>query len=139
MSQANNPRPAGPPTWVEIKKSVLNYQAYLRTLSVDPLLRRRCFLLDKQTIDRLLLAGGNGAKGIRFYIGSEPDGTGLRLFPVACEEKSDGSGRRYFEDIGIPGTLVEGTMESTGTTLPPPVETRPCPSDCSSSNFLNPL
>jgi len=140
-----------PPTWVEIKKSVLNYQAYLRSLSVPAELKRKAFVLDKEIIDRLFQLGSGSPKAIRLYIGSEPDGTGLRLFPVACEQKTDASGRRYYEDIDIPRTLSTddtvmrsgdtadmSTSDTTSGPLPPPEETRPCPSDCSTSNFLNP-
>jgi hypothetical protein len=134
------------PTWVQIKKSVLDYQAYLRSHQSNPALRRKAFLLDKETIDKLL-GMGSGRKAIRFYVGSEPDGSGLRLFPVACEERTDASGNKYYHDINIPKTLAdtelmtsaETTTETTAEEpLPEPYETRPCPTYCSSTNFLNP-
>jgi len=142
-------RNPGPPSWVEIKKSVLNYQAYLKTLPVDPQLRRKAFVIDKETIDRLFRLGTGSPKAIRFYVGSEPDGTALRLFPVACEQRTDGSGRTYFHEIDLPKTLPDDstpttlstrttTMEVTTDSLPPTEEARPCPSDCGSDNFLNP-
>ena len=137
----------GPPTWVEIKKAVLNYQAFLRSQQTDPQLRRKAFLLDEETINELFQLG-SGRKAIRLYIGSEPDGTGLRLFPVACQEKTDGSGKKYYEDINIPKTLPGETTalltetatvtEAAEEPLPDPYETRPCPTECSSTNFLNP-
>jgi len=134
------------PTWVQIKKAVLDYQAYLKSRQSDPLLRRKAFLLDKETIDKLFELG-SGRKAIRFYVGSEPDGSGLRLFPVACEERTDASGKRYYHDIRIPKTLKEeGMMSATDPTteetaeepLPDPYETRPCPTYCGTTNFLNP-
>ena len=136
-----------PLSWKAIKKSVLDYQAHLRGLSIDPQLKRKAFLLDKETIDRLLQLG-SGTKAIRLYIGSEPDGSGLRIFPVACHQKTDHSGKTYYEDVNIPLVLPEEAQRSTGDTsltamettepLPDPYETRPCPSDCSTANFLNP-
>jgi hypothetical protein len=134
------------PTWVQIKKAVLDYQAYLRSHQSNPSLRRKAFLLDKETIDKLFELG-SGRKAIRFYVGSESDGSGLRLFPVACEERTDASGNKYYHDIRIPKTLKETdvmsvtdstTEETIEEPLPDPYETRPCPTYCSSINFLNP-
>lgn len=144
MSPSNNTT-NGKPSWVEIKKAVLDYQAYLKKVQPDPQLRRKAFLLDRETIERLLLVGAGKASAIRFYIGSEPDGSALRLFPVACEKKTDATGSVYYEDINIPKTLPgETTTEATTTadttedSLPAPEDTRPCPTWCSTSNFLNP-
>ncbi|MGN6165642.1 MAG: hypothetical protein ACTHOF_13985 [Flavisolibacter sp.] len=142
MSPSNNTT-NGKPSWIEIKKAVLDYQAYLRKVQPDPQLRRKAFLLDKETIERLLLVGAGKASAIRFYIGSEPNGSALRLFPVACERKTDATGNVYYEDINIPKTLpdettTETTADTTGDGLPEPCDTRPCPIWCSTSNFLNP-
>ncbi len=118
-------------------------------MDVNPELKRKAFLLDKETIDKLFELG-SGRKAIRLYVGSEPDGTGLRLFPVACQEKTDASGRKYYEDINIPKKLPsdgeKGLMSATDAAgalaeeepLPNPYETRPCPTECGSTNFLNP-
>ena len=135
----------GKPSWVEIKKAVLDYQAYLKKAQPDPQLRRKAFLIDKETIENLLLVGAGKASAIRFYIGSEADGSALRLFPVACEKKTDPSGNTYYEDINIPKNLPDETTttetttaDTTGDGLPDPYDTRPCPIWCSTSNFLNP-
>ena len=144
MSPSTNAS-GGKPSWVEIKKAVLDYQAYLKKVQPDPQLRRKAFLIDKATIENLLQVGAGRATAIRFYVGSEPDGSALRLFPVACEEKTDSSGNTYYEDINIPKMLpgessssTTETTTTTGDTLPPPEDTRPCPIWCSTSNFLNP-
>lgn len=138
-----------PLEWEEIKRSVLNYQAHLKNSQPDAQLRRKAFVLDKDIIEKLLQANGGNVNAIRLYIGSEPDGTGLRLFPVACQEKIDAAGNKYFEDINIPQTLPDksfaqsptqtATTDATSSILPDTCETRPCPPDCSTANFLNTL
>src|SRR5215213_5757032 len=111
--------PQTPPTWPEIKKSVNNYQAYLRTLSIPAEKKIKAFLIDEATITKLLKRG-TGMKAIRFYIGSDPDGTGLRAFPVACEQRSDPStGKLFYHDINIPKTppLADDLSLSTSNVM----------------------
>lgn len=133
MSEQTKANTGAPLGWAEIKKSVLDYQAYLKKHHAEPHLRRKAFLLDRATIEKLLAtAGDKGA--IRLYLGSEPDGTGLRVFPVACRETKDASGKIHFEDVNIPQVLPDPT--TTSTVLPETCETRPCPPECT-TNFLN--
>ena len=153
--------PQTPPTWPEIKKSVDNYQAYLRTLPIPSTKKVKAFLIDEATITKLLKRG-TGMKAIRFYIGSDADGRGLRAFPVACEQRTDpATGKLFYHDINIPKTppltdsslslstsdmtmdvsAADLSIDSNDTRdldLPEAEEARPCPTECSDSNFLNP-
>jgi hypothetical protein len=105
-----------------------NYRKYLDGISIDPELKTKGYLIDKDSIQRLLAQNNGRLDAIRVYIGHEmiKDQPVVRLYMVGCTRDGD-----QFNDWQIPSNkeLMDNQTELG--------KTRPCPTQCSTANSLN--
>lgn len=116
------------PRWDAAIEHCANYRKYLDGLTIKDELKTKAYLIDKDSIQRLLSQNEGKLDAIRVYIGQEMiEGQGvIRLYMVGCTRDGD-----QFNDWNIPKS-----MESSITTTELG-DTRPCPTQCSTANSLN--
>jgi hypothetical protein len=114
--------------WPLAIEQCANYRKYLDGLSIDPELKTKAYLIDKDGIQQLLAQNNGRLDGIRVYIGHEiiNDQPVVRLYMVGCTKDGD-----QYNDWAIPG---EKELLDTQTQMG---STRPCPTQCSLANSMN--
>ena len=114
--------------WPLAIEQCANYRKYLDGLSIDPELKTKAYLIDKDGIQQLLAQNNGRLDGIRVYIGHEiiNDQPVVRLYMVGCTKDGD-----QYNDWAIPN---EKELLDTQTQMG---STRPCPTQCSLANSLN--
>jgi hypothetical protein len=114
--------------WDQAIEHCANYRKYLEGISIDPELKTKAYLIDKDSIQRLLAQNNGRLDAIRVYIGHEiiKEQPVVRLYVVGCTRDGE-----QFNDWQIPSgkELLESQTELGNT--------RPCPVQCSSPNSLN--
>ncbi|HSB91548.1 MAG TPA: hypothetical protein VLC28_00460 [Flavitalea sp.] len=124
MTQTNETRS----DWQLAIEHCANYRKYLDGLSIDANSKTKAYLIDKDSIQRLLAQNSGRLDAIRVYIGHElVNGEAVvRLYMVGCTKDGE-----QFNDWQIPGEKeLLTTQTEMGTT-------RPCPVQCSTANSLN--
>ena len=114
--------------WQLAIEQCANYRKYLDGLSIDDNSKTKAYLIDKDSIQRLLAQNNGRLDAIRVYIGHEIiDGQPVvRLYMVGCTKDGE-----QFNDWAIPNEKeLLDTQTQMGTT-------RPCPTQCSLANSLN--
>ncbi len=116
--------------WEEAFEQTANYRNYLLHLSLDDKEKIISYSLTEEDINAILQQDGKHLDGIRIYIGHkmvEGDKAVVRLHVVGTQKHSSGRYDDYF------------VSDKNGDHFPPfKVTDRPCPSQCSYWNKLNP-
>lgn len=107
-------------SWSTAIEQCANYRNFLSGLDIDPNLKTKAVLIEKEAIKSLYQ---QGCDGIRVYIGHD-ENSQVHLHVV---------GTKNGDDYGVP-TGEQVTAKILSTSL---VNTRPCPVQCSLANSLN--
>ena len=118
-------------TWQEVKNKVQAFRSYVQGLTPAAKAEAKySFMITKEDIKAMIDQAGGPSEldGLRAYIGADViDGQMVpTLFVVAVQKDAAGSYNDY--DLGM--TVPSGSQ-------PLKADTRPCPTMCSASNFLN--
>lgn len=130
--------------WKKTKEEIKTFRHYVEKLPAKAKEEAAyCYLITKEEIHRLLNQKGDGERldGIRVYLGGQTiEGSMVpNIHVVACEKDGDGQYHDYnigkeAPDATAANELSASLAKSSQVLLG---DTRPCPTWCSQTNFLN--
>jgi|SRR5215471_6236183 len=92
----------------------------------------KCFLITADDLSRLNSQLSNGMGALRVYLGQNANGS-LSVFFIGCVDDGNGG----YNDYNIPVNQTAWNSAAGSNALPLVKGGAPCPTACSSSNYLN--